>query len=313
MRVPAISFKLSAVSLIAVCSLLLSCGKKTPPTLKAYEKLSAPSAVTAIHREERIILSWGFSGKKENFKEFHVLRSEDEGFRKIAVIGKDTTTHTDINFKAGVTYKYKVVAGNLKGVLSDDSNILKINPQPVPPAPKNVLFKIGNDALLISWEGSGENVLYNVYRTSEKGKYGMNPINKEPLTAARYSDSLETNAPVYYTVRSLLNKEFRDEGPASGEITVDPSIFIPAKPAGFQTVVADDKVVISWNENLETWVTKYRVYDKVNEKEGFKLVNESVTPAFMLREKTGAKHMFRVTAVGPVNESEPSETLEVDF
>ncbi|MDP2277825.1 MAG: fibronectin type III domain-containing protein, partial [Nitrospirota bacterium] len=285
--------------LFAACLMLVSCGKKTAPTLKVYEKPSAPAAVKAIHREDRIILSWSYTSKKENLKEFYILRAEDSSFQKIAVVSKDTNTYTDVNFKIGISYKYKVVAGSLKNILSEDSNIIMIKPEPVPPAPKNISFKVGNDALNVSWDSTGENVLYNIYRTAEKGKYGINPINKEPLTASKYSGTLETDRPVYYTIRSLLNKEFRSEGQASVEITVDPSTFIPTKPEGFQTVVADDKVVISWKENPEMWVTKYRVYEKVNEKDGFKLVKESATPAFTLREKTGTKHTFRITAVGP--------------
>lgn len=299
--------------LFAACLMLVSCGKKTPPTLKAYEKPSAPAAVKAIHREDRILLSWSYTSKKENLKEFYILRAEDSSFQKIASVTKEESSYTDVNFKTGALYKYKVVAGSLKKVLSDDSNILIIKPEVVPPAPKNISFKVGNDALNVSWDSTGENVLYNIYRTAEKGKYGINPINKEPLTAPKYSDTLETGSPVYYTIRSLLNKEFRSEGQASVEITVDPSTFIPTKPEGFQTVVADDRVVISWKENPEMWVTKYRVYEKVNEKDGFKLVKESATPAFTLREKTGTKHTFRITAVGPLKESEPSEVIAVDF
>ncbi|RJQ41722.1 MAG: hypothetical protein C4550_00835 [Nitrospiraceae bacterium] len=299
--------------LFTVCLMFVSCGKKTPPTLKAYEKPLAPAALKAIHREDRIILSWAYSSKKENLKEFHILRAEDSSFKKIGVVSKDASAYTDINFKTGTPYKYKVVAESLKKVLSDDSTVIEIKPAVVPPAPKNISFKAGNDSLNVSWDSSGENVLYNVYRTAEKGKYGINPVNKEPLTMPKYSDTLEASAPVYYAIRSLLNKEFRSEGPASAEITVDPSTFIPSKPEGFQTVVADDRVVISWKENPEMWVTKYRVYDKVNEKDGFKLIKESVTPAFTLREKTGTKHTLRVTAVGPLKESEPSETVTFDF
>ncbi|MDI6745369.1 MAG: hypothetical protein QMD07_08345 [Thermodesulfovibrionales bacterium] len=292
--------------------MFVSCGKKTPPTLKAYEKPLAPAALKAIHREDRIILSWSYSSKKENLKEFHILRAEDSSFQKIAVVSKDTNTYIDVNFKIGIPYKYKVVAVSLKKVISEDSNIIEIKPESVPLAPKNISFNVGNDSLHLSWDSAGENILYNVYRTAEKGKYSINPVNKEALTASKYSDNLE-GSPVYYTIRSLLSKEFRSEGQASVEITVDPSSFTPSKPEGFQTVVADDRVVISWKENPEMWVTKYRIYDKVNEKDGFKLVKESVTPAFTLREETGMKHIFRVTAIGPVKESEPSEMITVDF
>ena len=299
--------------LFAACLMLVSCGKKGPPTLKAYEKPSAPAAVKAIHREDRILLSWSYTSKKENLKEFHILRAENSSFQKIASVTKDESSYTDVNFKTGALYKYKIVAGSLKNIISEDSNIIAIKPEVVPPAPKNISFKVGNDALNISWDSTGENVLYNIYRTAEKGKYGINPINKEPLTASKYSGTLETGIPVYYTIRSLLSKEFRSEGQASVEIAVDPSTFIPTKPEGFQTVVADDRVVVSWKENPEMWVTKYRIYDKVNEKDGFKLVKESVTPAFTLREKRGIKHTYMVTAVGPLKESEPSETVTFDF
>ncbi|MFH1014990.1 MAG: fibronectin type III domain-containing protein [Nitrospirota bacterium] len=299
--------------IIFILFLLIACGKKGPPTLKAYEKPSAPAAVKAIHREDRILLSWSYTSKKENLKEFHILRAENSSFQKIASVTKDESSYTDVNFKTGALYEYKVVAGSLKNIISDDSNIIAIKPEVVPPAPKNISFKVGNDALHISWDSAGENVLYNVYRTAEKDKYSINPTNKEPLTASKYSDNLETGSPVYYTIRSLLSKEFRSEGQASVEITVDPSTFIPTKPEGFQTVVADDRVVVSWKGNPEMWVTKYRIYDKVNEKDGFKLVKESVTPAFTLREKTGIKHTYMVTAVGPLKESEPSETVTFDF
>ena len=266
--------------LSTVCCLPHACllREKGPPTLKAYEKPSAPAAVKAVHRENRILLSWSYTSKKENLKEFHILRAEDSSFQKIASVTKDESSYTDVNFKTGALYKYKVVAGSLKKVLSDDSNILIIKPEVVPSAPKNISFKVGNDALNVSWNSAGENVLYNVYRSAEKGKYSINPINKEPLTALKYSDNLETGIPVYYTIRSLLSKEFRSEGQASAEITVDPSTFIPSKPQGFQTVVADDRVVISWKENPEMWVTKYRIYEKVNEKDGFKLVKRIRDP-----------------------------------
>ena len=155
------------------CCLLLAsrlspAAKKTAPTLKAYEKPSAPAAVKAIHREDRILLSWSYTSKKENLKEFYILRAEDSSFQKIASVTKDERSYTDVNFKTGALYKYKVVAASLKKVLSGDSNMIAINPEIVPPAPKTISFKASNDALHISWDSAGENILYNVYRSSEK-------------------------------------------------------------------------------------------------------------------------------------------------
>ena len=298
--------------LLTACLLLASCGKKGPPTLKSYEKPDAPSGLKAIHREDKIILLWSY-GKKENLKDFDILKSDGVGFQKIASVGKDESSYTDTDFKTDVLYKYKVVARSLKDVFSNDSNVISIKPKPVPPAPKNISFRIGNDALHISWESNGKDILYNVYKTFEKGKYEINPANNKPLTTASYSDNLELDKPVYYTVRSALNGEARDEGAASDEIEVNPVNFMPSRPEGLQAVVADDKVVIMWDENPESWVMKYRIYRKISEREEFKLIGESVTPAFTDREKTGTRHTYRVTALGSSKESEPSEIVAVYF
>ncbi|KAF0145862.1 MAG: fibronectin type III domain protein [Nitrospirae bacterium] len=312
MKFAALSSLLFALCLIVLCSLLSACGKKEPPTLKAYEKPDAPSGLKAIHRENNIILSWSYN-KKENLKEFYILRAEDSSFQKIAPVTKEESSYTDVNFKTGALYKYKVVAGSLKKILSDDSNIIAVKPLAVPPAPQNVSFLVGNDALSISWEGARENILYNIYRSSEKGKYSITPINNEPIKTTSYSDNFDMDKTVYYTVRGALNNEYRNEGPASDEIEVNPVDFIPSRPEGLQAIFAGDKAVISWKENPEVWVKKYRVYRKTNEEEGFKLAGEPVTPAFTDREKTGTKHVYKITAVGPSKESEFSGAVAVDF
>ncbi|MBI4691419.1 MAG: hypothetical protein HY754_14305 [Nitrospirae bacterium] len=297
---------------LSIIIFLNSCGKKGPPTLKAYEKPETPSGLKAIHKENNIILSWSYT-QKENIKGFDILRSEDTAFQKIGNVAGEENSYTDTDFKIGVVYRYKVIARSLKNVLSDDSNVITIKPMSVPPAPTNVLFHVGDNSLSISWDSSGDGVFYNIYRTFEKGKYGFNPINNELVKTNSYTDGLELNKPVYYTVRGVLDNETRDEGPSSVEIEVNPADFIPSRTKGLQTVSTGDKVVIMWAENPEMWITKYRIYRMTVETEGFKLIGESVTPAFADREKTGTKHIYRVTAVGPSKESEFSETIKVDF
>ncbi|MDO8994522.1 MAG: hypothetical protein Q7T83_13620 [Thermodesulfovibrionales bacterium] len=319
MKLSAISYQLSAMSLIIAFFLLFSCGKKEPPTLKAYEKPDAPSGLKAIHRENNIILSWSYN-KRENLKGFHVLRAagtgsqqEDAEFKKITLVEKDANSYTDADFKTDTQYKYKIVARSLKNVLSNDSNVITVRPLPVPPAPENVSFLAGNDALSISWGSAGENIFYNIYKSPDKGKYGINPINAEPIKTTLYSDTFELTKPVYYTIRSLLKNGYRNEGPASDEIEVNPVDFVPSRPEGLQAIFAGDKVVIAWKENPEVWVKKYRVYRKTNESEGFKPAGEPVTPAFTDREKTGTKHVYKITAIGPSKESESSGAVAVDF
>jgi len=299
--------------LLIICLTLVSCGKKGPPTLKAYEKPETPINLTAIHREDKIILSWSHTDKRKNLNGFHVFKSEGGEFKNIAFVAAGRYSYEDTDFKTGVSYRYKIIAQTLKNVFSDDSNAITVKPEAVPPAPKDLSAQVGNNALNISWKDSGNGIFYNIYKTSDKGKYGLNPMNNEPLKTSSYTDNLELTKPVYYTVRAILTAGIRHEGPPSNEIEVNPSDFTPSKPRGLQTITAEDKTVITWEENPETWTTKYRVYRKTAEAEGFKLVAEPFTPTFTIREKTGKKHTYRITAVGPIKESPPSESVVVDF
>lgn len=311
MRIAALSLKPLALSL-TLCCLIISCGKKTAPTLKEYEKPDAPANLHAIHREDMIILSWSY-GKNENLRGFNILKSEDADFKKIAFVSKDENSYIDTDFKTDRHYKFKIAAQSMKNVLSNDSNLVEVKLRQVPPAPKNILFKAGNNSLLISWEPAGENIYYNIYKSHEKGKYGLNSINDQSVKTASYDDSLDLDKTVYYTIRGFLTETFRDEGPASDEIEVNPETFTPSRPEKLIALATDDKLVLMWKENAEEWVAKYRIYCKADEKDGFEPIGESVTPVFIIREKTGRKHICRVAAIGPAKESEPSETVETDF
>ena len=156
---------------LTVYCLSLSCGKKSPPTLKAYEKPEKPSGLTAIHREERIILSWSYPDNlRHTLKGFQVLRSESDGFEKIAFIKNDQSLFIDTAFNLNVTYQYKVIAQNLKDVMSADSNIITVIPKALPLPPENIRFAITSDSIELHWSSSGEGICYNIYKTTEKDK-----------------------------------------------------------------------------------------------------------------------------------------------
>ncbi len=304
--------RLAACCLLLTVLLLASCGKKGPPTLKSYEKPDPPANLKALHIENKILLQWSHA-RKESLKGFNVLKSSGSDFQKIAFVGKEENSYADTDFKEDVTYKYKIAAQSLKSVTSDDSNAVTMKPMAVPAAPVNLSFSVGNNSILLSWEGVNRDIHYNIYKSFEKGKYGMEPLNAEPEKTGSYSDTLETANPVYYSVRAALNTEERHEGPASNEIEVNHADFMPSMPEGLQAVPADDKVILSWKENPETWVVKYRIYRKTSQKEEFEVAGESKTPAFTDSEMIGKRHIYRVTAVGPSKESEPSKEVAVQF
>src|SRR3990172_2839808 len=151
---------ISFLLLLTVYCLLLTvaaCGKKGPPTLKSYEKPAAPAGLRAVHREDKILLSWSYPGNlRPALKGFEVLRSADGAFERIAFVENDRSMFTDGAFAFDVSYRYKIIARSLKDILSGDSNIITVSPKPPPPPPENIRLKITSDALELSWASSGE-------------------------------------------------------------------------------------------------------------------------------------------------------------
>jgi hypothetical protein len=117
---------------------------------------------------------------------------------------------------------------------------------------------------------------------------------------------------VYYTVRSLINKETRDEGPASEEIAVDPFEFVPPAPREVGYFAAPDRVFLFWKAADERWVTGYRVYRRIGDQE-YTLIGETQIPAFPDTEKPLSKRDYRITSLGLVKEGPGTEIKGVIY
>jgi hypothetical protein len=298
-----------AVALLTLFLLPLftSCGKKGPPTLKAYEKPEKPSGLTVVHREDRIVLEWYYpDGLRPSIKGFEVLRSEGRGFEREAFVKSDQDSFEDQDFKLNVTYEYKVVAQNLKDILSDSSGIVSVTAASLPPPPEDIRVFTEPDGVKLEWDSSGEGVCYNVYRSMEKGKYRGTPLNAEPDCSISFKDNLlSLESPVYYTIRSLHNTPSVDEGYPSQEIEVSPAIFVPSPPSDIRIVKTQGKIYLTWKESPESWVKGYRVYRKLEGEKDFAFLGEVKIPAFTDERKIGKRVWYIIKAEGPLSESEP--------
>jgi hypothetical protein len=307
--------------LLIFCILMISCGKKGEPTLKSYEKPDAPSDLRAIHRESEILLFWDFpTGKELTIKGFQLMKSilhSAKGglwnFEKVAFLEPDKRSYTDTDFKIGSKYRYKIVSENLRGILSNDSNIIEIIPEEPPTPPEKLSFKIEFNSLTLTWRSAGDEILYNIYKSNKKGIYSLTPLNKEPVKETSFKDSFDVEKTAYYTIRSLRGGVIRNEGPASEELEVSPSDFVPSAPEELQAVVQDDKVYLIWKEVPETWVASYRVYREIDKAAGYQVIGETTVPAFIDQEKPVTKRNYRVTALGPSKEGPASEINDVVF
>lgn len=287
------------------------CGKKGNPTLKSYEKPETPSNLSVVHREDAMFLKWAYTTSKENLiEQFIVLRSTGSEFEKLSPIDKEKRDYIDRDIKIGNRYEYKVLSRNLRGVYSNDSAVVSAPAVEVPQPPTKLYYTVSGNTVTLAWESAGNGTLFNVYRSTEKGKYGMKPINPAPLSRPVFKDSLSVNSVFYYTVRSLTGSSARDEGAASEEITVDAADLVPPMPLNLQAFPAPDKVILIWAELDELWVTGFNVYRKTDTND-FVLLGKTQTPTFLDSEAPVFRRAYRVTAVGTSKEGPAAEIKDV--
>lgn len=314
--------RIKGILVIIFLGLLLisSCGKKGDPTLKFFEKPSPVDVIKAVHREGEIKILWEYPlSERQRIKGFHIFRAEgnSQDFKNIAFVENTERRYIDRDFKIRTDYYYRIKVESLKGIFSDDSTVLRVRPEKLPDPPSKLSYRISNDAIEITWEpvknqnNDSMTILYNIYKGFEKGKASDTPINDIPLKETIFKDTINQERTVYYLVRSLLNTEIMDEGHPSEELAVDTSDFIPSKPTGIRFVIFEKGVYLLWEENPETWVKKYRIYRKRETDSEFKIIGESVVPAFTDMEALREHSVYYITAFGPQKEGIRSDPIDV--
>ena len=302
--------------IITVCIVaLVSCGRKGDPTLRSFEKPPPVTDIRVMHREDEIIISWAYpSSERDNIKGFYIERAEGApNFTAppLTFLKNDVSRYTDKEFKLKTEYFYKIRVYSLRDVISADSPLIKVRPLPLYGPPTGLSYVLTNDALKIQWDHLGDSIRYNVYKSLEKGKYSLTPLNSVSVKDNFINDKVDINKPVYYTVRALQGTAIRDEGYPSAELEVNPGSFVPSGPSGLKYVIGDKKIYLMWNENSETWLKGYRIYRKRASDPEFSLAGESVAPAFADNELLTSTTYYYVTALGPEKESIASESVVV--
>lgn len=303
---------------------IVSCGKKGDPTLRTFEKPMPVKDIKAVHREDELIISWSYSSaERAKIKGFYIekaeIRSQESGvgsqeFKNITFLKNDVSQFIDKDFKAKQEYFYRIRVYSLRNIISDESPMLKVNPNPLPQPPQKLWYKVINDSVEITWqamEGDKGEIRYNIYKSYEKGKYPASPLNSTPLKETFFRDSIEKARPVYYVIRALFDTELKDEGYPSEEIEVNPETFIPSQPRNLKYIPSEKKVYLMWDENPEIWIKGYRIYRKKEKEIAFSLIGESTLPTFTDNEPLSSKRAYYIVAVGLKRESTPSEIIEV--
>ncbi len=289
-----------------LCLISSACGKKAPPTLRPFEKPDRPENLRAIHNEKGLIISWSYPDRRRTeIRGFILLRSEGRDFERIGYVDarESKLSYTDRKFNSGKAYRYRVLAKSLRGVMSDAVEITA-TPSPLPQPPENPRFVIKNELIELSWNEIG--ACFNIYKAYEGGDYFL--LNEKPLCKTLFTDRASPERPVRYIIRSVTLTDIINEGPPSEVVTIRPEDYIPSPPSEIRLVPDKGRVFILWRESPETWVRGYRIYRRLEDERDFKIIGESLIPAFTdatLEGLEGKRIFYMIKAVGPSAESLP--------
>jgi len=198
-----------------------------------------------------------------------------------------------------------------------------------PIAPAKVSVQIEDKALEISWEFSsrllnGKEMVdfagFNIYRRGERERFGLFPLNPEPLKENRYLDAvLENGKRYYYEVRAVRN--FRGtliEGLSSAVASGVPEKRTPpSPPTGLVAAIQKEGVALRWDPNPEPDIAGYNVYRRGKGESDFTKINpQLITENYFLDKEADPQkaYFYRLKAMdtSPArNESDFSQEVGV--
>lgn len=289
------------------------CGMKGPLTMYPYEAPEQVSDLRALHRENVVSLSWSHPGNEKNFIKGFVVERADDGrtFMRIATLTPDVRSLEDRAIAAGNSYSYRVAAVSKRDRMSDEYALIRVAPKTLPQPPGALEAVATREGVEVRWTPVAREVLYNVYKSASPGKCGTALLNAQPVKEARFADSIDRIAVVYYCVRSLYGGDILDEGFPSSELAVMPSLYVPKAVEGLRGVASRQGVQLIWRESPEQWVQEYRIYRKGYRDADYRPVGTSLVPAYLDSHKASSPVSYMIEALGPVSGSPRSAAILV--
>ena len=330
-----------------VLLLAFACGKKAPPVPWASIVPKRIVDLAAVSREGGIFLEWTIP--KENtdksilvdLEKFQVMRSEGilvgEGCTgcgekpKIVHEMKVDNKPEDRGKKVTVffgdlepkkVYLYQVVSVNRREYPSSPSNPVTVYWDVPSSEPRTVKGEAGDKRVDLYWDPVAGASGYNIYRRGEGESFPVNPLNREPLVAAQYTDlSVENEKKYLYSLRAVRRVVKTDvEGKGSQDVAVVPTDLIPpGSPEGLAAIPLKDGMELNWVQNREPDLLGYYVYRRQVGEEDFRRLNETPLAKETYLDsdvEVGQDYEYAVTAVDNTvhrNESPRSEEVRVKY
>jgi hypothetical protein len=344
-----LKFEMSTIFLLSAILLMGSaCAKKGPPV--PWESIVPKRIVDlqAIPREGRLLLEW--KTPKENTDKtpltdlvsFQILRSEgvlvgDEcrgcGEKPKVVYEMKLSKESFVPGKRMAlffedqeprrVYVYEVVSINQRGDPSSPSNPVTVYWDHPPASPTMVRAERGDKKVDLSWEPVEGATGYNVYRRLEgEEEFPFNPLNREPIKVAQYTDlKVQNDIKYIYSVRAVRRVVKTDvEGKGSPGLAVTPTkLTPPSAPRGLVAIPLKEGIELNWRKNPEPDILGYNIYRRKPGEKEFQKLNESPVPEVTYLDTNVVlqqEYEYAVTAVDNSprrNESARSEEVRVKY
>ncbi|MFP4082870.1 MAG: fibronectin type III domain-containing protein [Candidatus Aminicenantes bacterium] len=254
--------------------------------------------------------------KREEFSEYQI----EEGIPSPRMNYIFPLAETDV-FSKKLTFGLKII--DRKRNKSGFSELLSVEPEVLPLPPENLRSTVFVDHIKITWDSPEKNIDqstparlmgYNIYRTEE----GTEPqrLNSSLITEKEYDDHDFLFGEVYfYFVRAsaTTSEPYLESDDSKVHKVSAQDTFPPEAPSGLVSVVGEQSIALSWDQNQEEDLAGYRIWRKgEGEEEYFLLTPEPIQQNTYMdnRVENNKIYHYSITAVDKKgNESQRSESI----
>jgi fibronectin type 3 domain-containing protein len=222
-----------------------------------------PTGLVASGGQEQIDLDWN-DNTDDDIWTYNVYRSltSGMGYTKINSSPVYGSEYIDSNLYGGGEYFYVVTAldygNNESGYSNEDSGIATNAP---PQAPTGLIVSGGDETADLSWTANVETDIdyYDVYRSTANGSGYVKINTGGPVYTTNFTDTLIYGGGTFYYSLKATDTVNLTSGFSDAAIA-DVSNAPPSIPTGLVASGYGEYINLSWDVNIETDVTAYKVY-----------------------------------------------------
>ncbi|MCF7824987.1 MAG: SUMF1/EgtB/PvdO family nonheme iron enzyme [Candidatus Marinimicrobia bacterium] len=232
--------------------------------LSPAPSLYVPTGVSSSVSDHSIKLRWNDNTPFE--LGFLIERDDGVGFKRIAIVGKDTTGFVDDSLKYDIQYRYRVAAFTASN--QTDYSLITSIYSPLKFAPSSLAATSTDTSIILTWQ---DNALFEEGFKLERNKSGVGYIQIAELgaNATTYTD-YDLDEDVYYSYRIKAFTATSASDYTSSSSIISPIEFAPTQLAAS---TSGSTIVLRWNDNCK-FESGFRL--ERDEGDGFKQIAELV-------------------------------------